>query len=180
MMPIGLLMIEHRLTDRMIALMKEESRRIGEGRVDIRFIGAAVDFFATYADLCHHGKEEEILFRALGGKGISAEHKRIMDELIEEHERARKIVAGLDSARDGYAHGNPDAVAEMRKRIEEMTELYISHIEKEDRRFFIPSMDYFSKVEQSAMLSEMREFDRQLIHKVYRDAVERFERRKTE
>lgn len=148
--------------------------------MDIRFIEVTVDFFATYVDLCHHGKEEEILFKGLGIKEIPSAHKRIMDELVEEHERAKRIVAGLDLARDSYAHDNVNALAEMRERMKEMTELYPVHIEKEDTRFFIPSMSHFSKVEQSAMLSEMREFDRQLIHKVYRDVVERSERRKPE
>lgn len=180
MMPIGPLMIEHRLTDRMIALLKKESRGMEEGRVDIRLIEAAVGFFTTYVDMCHHGKEEEILFKGLAGRGISPEHRSIMNELIEEHERAREIVSGLDRAKDKYAQGSAGALAEMREKIMEMTGLYPAHIGKEDARFFIPSMSYFSKVEQSAMLSEMREFDRQLIHKVYRDVVERFEKRKAE
>ena len=36
--------------------------------VDPVFIDTAVDFIHTYADRCHHGKEEDILFKALAAK----------------------------------------------------------------------------------------------------------------
>lgn len=64
--PIGPLMIEHRLIERMISEMKNETERIRNGeKPDLSFIETAVDFIRTYADACHHGKEEDILFRDL-------------------------------------------------------------------------------------------------------------------
>jgi len=66
MMPIAPLMIEHRLIERMIKVMKNEVNVISAtGRARPEFIDAAVDFIRTYADRCHHGKEEDILFRQL-------------------------------------------------------------------------------------------------------------------
>ncbi len=66
MLPVGPLMVEHRLIELMIALMSKEVKKIGEvGAPDPEFIRAAVDFIKTYADRLHHGKEEEILFRDL-------------------------------------------------------------------------------------------------------------------
>ena len=50
------------------------------------------------------------------------------------------------------------------------------HIEKEDKHFFIPAMDYFSKEEQSAMLDEFRVFDRNMIHEKYKKIVEEKEK----
>jgi hemerythrin-like domain-containing protein len=48
MQPVGLLMIEHRLVDHMLALMTEEIDRIGKyGRVDSDFVDDAVDFMRT-------------------------------------------------------------------------------------------------------------------------------------
>ncbi len=54
------------------------------------FIDSAVDFISVYADRCHHGKEEEILFRDLAKKKMNEEDTRIMNELIEEHIWGRK------------------------------------------------------------------------------------------
>ena len=84
MLPIGPLMIEHRLIEKMIRLMDREIVRIRENItvspqfafVDSRFIDAAVDFIRTYADQVHHGKEEDILFAALQEKPLSPEHHR--------------------------------------------------------------------------------------------------------
>ena len=54
MMPIGPLMIEHRLIERMITLLKEALREAEEQqRVDPRFIDSATRFIREYADLLH-------------------------------------------------------------------------------------------------------------------------------
>lgn len=77
MMPIGPLMIEHRLIERMVKTIKGELRKISEeNEVNVIFIDTAVDFFRTYADRCHHGKEEDILFRDLAKKPLSPDAKK--------------------------------------------------------------------------------------------------------
>ena len=43
--------------------------------------------------------------------------------------------------------------------METLIKRYPVHIEKEDKHFFIPSMEYLSMQEQTAMLEEFREFD---------------------
>jgi len=54
---------------------------------------------------------------------------------------------------------------------------YPSHIEKEDKRFFRPVMNYFSKQEQDALLQEEYEFDKNFIHALYREIVIKLEER---
>ena len=65
MLPIGLLMREHRRIERMVEGLRGERESVRRGVVDPVFIDNAVDFFRTYADRTHHGKEEDILFRDL-------------------------------------------------------------------------------------------------------------------
>ena len=89
MKPIGPLMREHRLIERMLSVFEGETRKMTEkGKVDPLFIDTAVDFIRTYADRTHHGKEEDILFRDLMKKRLSPEHTRIMEELVAEHKYA--------------------------------------------------------------------------------------------
>jgi len=96
MMPIGPLMIEHRLIERMIRVMKGELERIEERQsVEPRFIEVAVDFIRTYADRCHHGKEEDILFRDLKKKELTDEHRQTMADLELEHRWGRETVGRL-------------------------------------------------------------------------------------
>lgn len=172
MMPIGPLMIEHRLIERMIDVMKEELVLIErEKRVDPEFIEMAVDFVRTYADRCHHGKEEDILFRDLGIKKLTDDHRRTMDELVEEHKWGRRVTARLVEANTRYVQGNKEVLSAIMDCIKTLIEFYPKHIEKEDKHFFIPCMDYFTEAEKEAMLKEEWEFDKSLIHEKYRNIV---------
>ena len=176
MKPIGPLMIEHRLIERMIALMAEALGRMKiNERLDLVFIDTVIDFIRTYADRCHHGKEEDILFRDLAKKQLSRQHRQIMDELVKEHVYARKTVGQMISGKERYLQGDKEALKYILECMQELLDFYPSHIEKEDKNFFIPVMDYFSESEQASMLQEFWDFDRQMIHKHYRQLVEQME-----
>jgi hemerythrin-like domain-containing protein len=177
MMPIGLLMKEHRLIERMIRVMNTKLENIKkENKANPLFIDTTVDFIRTYADRCHHGKEEDILFRDLAKKSISAEHKRIMDELIKEHVMGRNNVKKLIEAKDRYAQKDKRALSDMLSHMETLVKFYPKHIEKEDKHFFIPCMDYFTEQERDVMLNEMWEFDKNMIHDKYTKIVENYEK----
>jgi len=111
MKPRGPLMIEHRLIEKMIAVIKDQmSVMRKQNRFDPVFIDAAVDFIRTYADKTHHGKEEGILFRDLATRNMSAEDKKAMQELVEEHKFARKKVVELVQAKEDYLAGRKEAL----------------------------------------------------------------------
>ncbi len=135
------------------------------------FIDMAVDFIRTYADRTHHGKEEDILFRDLVKKRLTPEHARIMDELISEHRYSRQVVGKLVAAKERYLKGE-DTSLEVIAYLKELAQFYPAHIEKEDKHFFYPCMDYFTQAEQDQMLSEFYEFDRNMIHEKYRKVVD--------
>ena len=66
MKPVGPLMMEHRLIDRMLALLAREHRSIIETEnIDYEFLDVSIYFLKTYVDKFHHGKEEDILFKEL-------------------------------------------------------------------------------------------------------------------
>jgi hemerythrin-like domain-containing protein len=175
MKPIGPLMREHRLIEKMLSFFEGETKKINEQKkVDPLFIDTVVDFIRTYADLTHHGKEEDILFRDLIKKQLSPEHTRIMEELVEEHKYARKKVGMLVDAKERYLKGE-NTSQEVVLLLKELAHFYPIHIEKEDKHFFYPCMDYFTKEEQDRMLTEFYEFDRNMIHTKYRTVVNRFE-----
>jgi hemerythrin-like domain-containing protein len=94
-----------------------------------------------------------------------------MEELVEEHRWGRKVTARLVEANARYVQGNKEALSLMTDCIRSLVEFYPRHIEKEDKHFFIPCMDYFTEAEKEAMLKEEWEFDRSLIHEKYRNVV---------
>lgn len=166
-------MMEHRLIERMIALIKDALRRIrSTGKVDPVFVDTVVDFIRMYADRTHHGKEEDILFRSMERKKISPRERRMMIELIEDHVFGRATTKALVDANTRYRNGDDAALADIVEKIATIVEFYPRHIEKEDKVFFPASKAYFTDEEDQAMLAEYWEFDRKMIHEKYEAVVE--------
>ena len=177
MKPIGPLMWEHRLIEKMLAsLMKHIDKIEKSKKVDPLVIDMAVDFVRTYADRTHHGKEEEILFRDLAKKELTAELKRTMQELLDEHVWGRKTTAMLVAAKENYLQGDESKLSEIILLARQLGNFYPKHIEKEDKHFFYPCQEYFTKEEQEKMLAEFWEFDRKMIHEKYNKVFEEYNR----
>jgi len=179
MKPIGPLMKEHRRIEKMIDLLEEEVGLIEKRKgIDNGFLEDVVDFFRSYADRTHHGKEEDILFAELREKDLSDEHEEILGELLREHEKAREKISGLDSARQNFLDGHGRSIETIIDILGELTSLYRSHIEKEDERFFRPVMEYFGDGEQQEMLAKFEDFDREMIHEHFENIIDRNSDRK--
>jgi hemerythrin-like domain-containing protein len=173
MKPRGPLMIEHRLIEKMFALVSEEVKLVEEGKqLDPIFVDTVVDFVKTYADRTHHGKEEDILFRDLEKRSMSQQDLKIMQELVDEHKAGREMVRALVEAKEKYLQGQTDALEVVLDKLNALISFYPQHIEKEDKVFFPASEEYFSQEEQDSMINEFWEFDRKMIHEKYKSLVE--------
>ena len=169
----GPLMIEHRLIERMIAIIHSRLALADKTQeIDPLFIDQAVDFIRTYADRTHHGKEEDILFRDLDNKDLSDIDRRVMNELIEEHIFARSTTKALVEANTRYRNGDASALGDIVNCLQTLVSFYPVHIEKEDKVFFPASRAYFSETEDQAMLKEFLDFDQQMIHEKYSHLVD--------
>jgi len=172
----GPLMIEHRLIERMLAII-QDSLALAEktNKIDPLFVDKAVDFIRTYADRTHHGKEEDILFRDLNNKDMSEPNRRVMNELIKEHIFGRSTTKALVEANTLYRNGDSSALGKVVSCLRTLVEFYPKHIEKEDKIFFPASRAYFSEAEDQAMLAEFLDFDRKMIHEKYKSVVDELE-----
>ena len=174
MQPIGPLMREHRLIERLLHLLENEVVRLEAGKIpDTPFIDQAVDFFRTYADRCHHGKEEDILFRELAKKPLLPEERKVLAELIEEHVQGRALVRAISEANMAAARcERPASAGDLIPLLRRLIGFYPVHIAKEDKQFFFPVMQHFTPEEMAAMLAEFDDFDRKLVHEKYAGLVE--------
>jgi len=171
-------MIEHRLIERMITAVTNESKRIeGGGEPDLSFLEGGIDFFRTYADRCHHGKEEDILFVKLAQKSMSPPMKQAMQRLKEEHATARSLVNELTVLTGRCRAGDEQAAKGIARTLATITRLYPDHIAREDKEFFPTAMTYLDKDEREEMLRQFDEFDRAVIHEKYKEYVEGVEKR---
>lgn len=170
--PAGPLIREHRVIERLIKVLEAELGSIrAHRRADPRMIDQATDFIRVYADRCHHGKEEDILFRRLADTDLEPELAAEMRELIDDHVRARHMTRRLVDANERYASGDQDALGDIEDAVKQLVDLYPVHIAKEDQHFFKASMRRFTDEEQAQMLADFDEFDRGLIHEKYRSVV---------
>lgn len=173
----GPLMIEHRLIERMITVIKKAVTAIREEeKIDPVIIDTVVDFIRTYADRTHHGKEEDLLFRELQKREISEEDRRVMEELVQEHVLGRKTTRELVEANTRYRKGEASALTVMAEKLASLADFYPKHIEKEDKVFFPACRNYFSEEEEQALLEAFWKFDREMIHEKYRNVVEQLEK----
>jgi hemerythrin-like domain-containing protein len=173
---INVLVGEHRLISRMVALMELELKRAEIDRAtNPAFIYSAVDFFKNYADRTHHGKEESILFRALAAKSLLPEDQREMAQLGNEHRIARMEVQQLLEAAQRYDRGDLDATSHIAAHLKRLIALYPPHIEREEAHFFPHSMAYFSEEEKKGMLEEFESHDAGMAHEKYVGLVEKYE-----
>lgn len=77
MLPIAPLMIEHRVIEQMIGIIENEVDWCDQnGSINIELVDAVIDFIQNYGDRCHHGKEEDILFRELKKSNCPKNTKR--------------------------------------------------------------------------------------------------------
>jgi hemerythrin-like domain-containing protein len=153
MKPIGQLMTEHRLIERMVRLLDKElqsTKKTSNTKTNLISIG--VDFRRIYADRTHHGKEEDILFKELSTKRLSAKENQMLERLIQEHIWARQAVTKLFAANSRYIHGDTMAMEEMVYEPEKLVRLYPLHIEKEDKHFLCLLWPTFQRLSSEPFL----------------------------
>jgi hemerythrin-like domain-containing protein len=171
-------MIEHRLIERAIRIMAAEKGRLESGGdLDPLTVDALVDFIKTYADRCHHGKEEDILFEDLADKPLSADEKALMDELVEEHKLGRRLTGQLVEAKNAVVAGEKERLADVISIMDQLINFYPQHIEKEDKRFFPDTERHYSGQELEDMIQSFYTFDMRMIHEKYADVVHSIEDR---
>ncbi len=169
----GPLMVEHRLILRMIGLVQAALSRIqATGKADPLFVDTAVDFMRMYADRTHHGKEEDILFRDLAKRPLTAEDRRMMEDLVQDHILGRLTTQALVDANTRYRNGDSTAIAAMTKQLQTLVDFYPKHIEKEDKLFFPAVRKYFTDADEQVLLVEFGMFDQKLIHEKYKSVVD--------
>lgn len=178
MKPIGMLMREHRLIEKMVDLLQDELVNLEEDpEIDLDFFDVDADFFRIYADQTHHGKEEDILFEELLKKKISPDHRTMIGTLIREHEHARQVINSLVEGKEAYQRGDTGVLQDVKACIGELLVFYPEHIEKEDKSFFYPCMEYFSDEEMDIMLQKFRDYDLAMIHTKYQRDIDKLQKR---
>ena len=130
---VQVLMAEHRVIESAIRALTAYARSVANGsdapRADL---AGLVGFLQDYADAYHHGKEEDILFRAMIDNGMPVNGGPLA-VMLAEHTEGRRLTSRLSDISSGEGEWNRE---QRRKLLFDATgyaRLLKEHIQKEDR-----------------------------------------------
>jgi hemerythrin-like domain-containing protein len=150
--PTDILEAEHRVIEKVVGAAAILADELESGQaVEPATLEAIVEFMRTYADRCHHGKEEAELFPALERKGVPM-HGCPIGALTGEHQQGRTLVAGLAEATASYASGNPAGQPALVQGLRGIVNLYPTHIWKEDYLLFPMANKVLDEADQRDLL----------------------------
>lgn len=136
MRPTQILSDEHRIIEVILESLQQfvtESR--SAAKVDRDTAEKFIDFIRTFADGCHHGKEENHLFVMLEEKGAPREHGPV-GVMLHEHLLGRSFVSGMAESLPQAAAGDSPAVQRFCESAQNYIGLLRAHIMKEDQILF--------------------------------------------
>lgn len=123
---------EHRIIERMLNILNIACERLEKGEeVSSEVFKNAIDFIRTFADRCHHGKEEDNLFPMIERHGFP----RLggpTGVMLMEHEQGRVFVRAFAEAVEKYEKGDKAAKQAIIENARGYTALLAQHIPKED------------------------------------------------
>ena len=123
---------EHQLILRMIALLEQNVVRMGQGRFrNWQFFLDAVDFIRHYADRFHHAKEEDVLFVELISNGMPEKQSPI-EAMHIEHDQGRAFVRTMAAAAEKALAGESGQIPVIAENAAGYIALLREHIDKED------------------------------------------------
>jgi len=127
---------EHEAILKILGASEEVARRLGRGeQVEQPTLNGLLEFFQLFADRCHHGKEEELLFPLLEKKGFPREGGPI-GVMLFEHERGRSLIRQMAEATAAYKSGEKSAGSRWAEAGAGYAALLRAHIDKENNILF--------------------------------------------
>lgn len=155
--PLDRLMEEHRVIERVVDVLEEITNRLNRGMdIDVNDARQVLDFIRIFADKCHHGKEEGVLFPLMEEKGIPREGGPI-GVMLEEHEIGRNAVRGMLEAIESIERGDEAAKERFISNAWRYISMIRPHIDKEDNILYQMARSVFNEDDLEKL---DREFDR--------------------
>lgn len=158
MNPIEVLMNEHRLIESVLDSLEAYVDRLSpNSSLETADLGRFAQFIRAFADTCHHGKEENILFETMVENGMPRESGPIA-VMLHEHEEGRQLVRTLTefaarSTEPGWSDADRQRI---RQAARSYAELLRRHIQKEDGILYPMAV---SRLDPATMADIARRFD---------------------
>ena len=175
------LMNEHeavRLTLRILEKIVDKAEKTGH-LPDAGHLDKLYDFFGTFVDQCHHGKEEALLFPALEKVGVSRDGGPI-GVMLAEHQNGRDLVMKMKDLTHQCQNGKKGAITEFKTAAHAYIRLLDYHIEKENNILFPMARAHLSHSDLEALKKGFDSIETEKIgagrHEAFHKMIDEFER----
>ncbi len=171
---------EHKAIKLALEIMEKMCQKLEAGnKVNPEHLESMVEFIRVFADKCHHGKEEGLLFPAMEEAGIPRTGGPIGVMLVE-HDMGRRFVKGMSEAISAYKTGNIKASSEIIKNARGYAELLTQHINKEDNILYPLADMRLSAEKQKKLLEEFEKVEQEIIgagkHEEFHELLNNFKK----
>jgi len=156
-----ILMNEHRVIEKMLSVLDGMAERaLQQGALDPRGAAQAIDFMRTFADKCHHAKEEDLLFARMETVGFSRGDGPIA-VMLQDHDSGRMFVGAMARVVQEAAQGEEEALRMFATNARRYTKMLREHIQKEDRILYPMADAAFDEDDQAELLTAFEKADAQ-------------------
>lgn len=148
---------EHEAILHVLEILDRMMRADGSREKDlVPYYGEVVDFLRVFADKCHHGKEEEHLFRDLVERGVQNEGGPI-GAMLQEHVQGRAFIAQMRrSLSDTDLEGFRNSAVQYR-------DLLRQHIAKENDMLFVMADELIDERAQDNLFEQFEKHEETVI-----------------
>jgi len=170
MRSIEILMNEHRVIERALTLLELATVKMERGvKVSLEALNMLLKFFQVFADRCHHGKEEDVLFSLLEVRGVPRDGGPI-EVMLYEHQVGRSYVKALRESLEVL-----DKYVEAKTKFINNALNYISllrnHIYKEDNILFKIALQVLTKDDNEKLMREFENVENRIGPEVHEQLV---------
>ena len=145
---------DHRLIEKMLDILQKTAKKLDQGGdAPAEALKNVSVFIKTFADNYHHGKEEELLFKAMEEKGFPREGGPIGVMLIE-HDEGRGYSHALAESIEKYSAGDNSAKKAIAENARNYSDLLSQHIPKEDGILYMMADNILSESFQEELLKK--------------------------
>lgn len=165
---------EHEGIRRVLSLIRKAQEKFEEGQaIPDNFLPEVLDFIKTFADTCHHGKEEGVLFPLLEERGMPKEEGPI-GMMLMEHDLGRSFVK---EAADALQKGETKKALD---NLSQYADLLWEHIDKENNILYPMGNEVLSPKDQDYLKKEFNKVESEKIgpgrHEAYHSMIEKWEK----
>jgi hemerythrin-like domain-containing protein len=160
---IETLMNEHRLIEQVLEALEQAAVRTRSGEPLQRSrVAEFADFFRQFADTCHHGKEENLLFKKMEEAGFPSDQGPLA-VMLRDHRAGREHVGTLH----GIGTGSGPLTDAERQTFIRHADAYVlmlrQHILKEDRVLYPMALQTIAPATMAELATAFDDFERDVM-----------------